>query len=523
VTREGSGSAEWLRLTAAAQVAGVSTAALRRRAEAGDLPCYRRPGGPRFVRRRDVESLRDAEAARTSARHPDGDGVGASADSPSGAPPATVARSRAGAAQPRTDAATLRDRLYDLARALSQTVDLPETVDLLASGLLELADAVDCDIWMPEGDHLRCVVSCDVQGFDRSVAGRTLPLERYPLTQRILDSGRPFAIDSLNSAGLAQSEREPMLAWGFASFLSVPMVSAGNLVGLIDLYDVVPRDFSRLRDALGPSNDILTGAFAKAALLDRLEQSNRELRRQNRRLGSLVSAGRTLTSTLVLEDVLPTVARTAAEALGSDECVIWEYDHAADVIVDRSFYSPESDSYEGLGSQTVALRDNPGYRALLASPDAVEETISDPELDPQSRESMVHWDERTCLTVPLRFGDDVMGLLVLIETRAERHFTSAERELARAIADQAAIAIHNARLYRELEQRQRETELLNEIARKITSTLRVEDIADTTLAELRRLVPFDRASLVMADERASSPPSSRRTAAAASRADTSAR
>ncbi|MGZ4199562.1 MAG: diguanylate cyclase, partial [Thermoleophilia bacterium] len=220
-----------------------------------------------------------------------------------------------------------------------------------------------------------------------------------------------------------------------------------------------------------------------------------------RRLASLVSAGRSLTSTLVLEDVLPAVARTAAEALGSDECVIWEYDPTADVIVDRSFYSPESDSYEGLGSQTVSLADNPGYRTLLASPEAVEETISDPDLDPQSRQSMAHWDEKTCLTVPLVVGDEPMGLLVLIETRAERHFTAGERELARALADQAAVAIHNAKVYRELEQRQRETELLNEIARKITSTLRVEDIADTTLAELRRLVPFDRASLVMVDER----------------------
>ncbi len=471
---QGSGSADWLRLPAAAAAAGVSPAALRRRADAGDLPCYRRPGGPRFVRRRDAEALRDAAQ-------------------PLGAPPA--------AAPSGGDAAGMREGLDDLARRLSQTVDLPETVDLLASGLRELADAVDCDIWMPEGDRLRCVVSCDVQGFDRAVAGKTMPLERYPLTQRILDSGRPLAIDSLRTASLEQAERDAMLAWGFASFFSIPMVSAGSLVGLIDLYDVVPRDFSRLSDALGPSNDILAGAFAKAALLYRLEQSNRELRRQNRRLASLVSAGRSLTSTLVLEDVLPAVARTAAEALGSDECVIWEYDPATDVIVDRSFYSPESNSYEGLGSEILALRDSPGYRILLASAEAVEETISDPELDHQSRESMERWEEKTCLTVPLVVGVEVMGLLVLIETKAERHFTSEERELARALADQAAVAIHNAKVYRELEQRQRETELLNEIARKITSTLRVEDIADTTLAELRRLVPFDRGSLVMIDER----------------------
>ena len=467
-----SGSASWLRVPAAAAVAGLSPSALRRMTDTGALPCYRRRGGPRWLRRRDAEALR-------TGRSPD---------------------SRAGAPVPVAGANELREALLDLVRRLSVTVDLDETVGLLAAGLRDLADAADCDIWMPEADHLRCVASCDVQGFDRSAVGRTLPIEDYPLTQKILADGRPVAIASLREAQIAPAERAAMHSWGFESFLSIPMVSARGLVGLIDLYDIVPRDFSPLGDALGPSGDILAGGFAKAALLDRLEQGNRELRRQNQRLASLVSAGRSLTSTLVLEEVLSAVARTAAAALGSDECVIWEYSPEDDAIVDRSFYSPEADSYVGLGSETVALSDNPVYRRMLASAEAVEETISDPRLDPQSRESMERWGEKTCLTVPLVVGPETVGLLVLIETGAERRFTSEERELSRALADQAAAAIHNARLYRELEQRQRETELLNDIARKITSTLRVEDIAEATLTGLRGLVPFDQGSLLLIDE-----------------------
>ena len=471
MTRQ-SGSASWLRVPAAAAVADLSASTLRRMADSGALPCYRRRGGPRWLRRRDLETL-------SAGRPPD---------------------ARAGAPEPYAGAAELREGLLDLVRRLSATVDLHETVDLLAAGLRDLADAADCDIWMPEADHLRCVASCDVQGFDRAVVGRTLPLETYPLTQKILADGRPVALASLHDAQIVPAEHDAMRTWGFESFLSIPMVSAGDLVGLIDLYDVVPRDFSPLGDALGPSSDILAGAFAKATLLDRLEQSNRELRRQNERLASLVSAGRSLTSTLVLEEVLSAVARTAAAALGSDECVIWEYSPEDDAIVDRSFYSPAADSYVGLGSETIALRDNPTYRRLLASAEAVEETISDPRLDPDSRESMEKWGEKTCLTVPLVVGPETVGLLVLIETRAERHFAREERDLTRALADQAAAAIHNARLYRELEQRQRETELLNEIARQITSTLRVEDIAEATLTGLRRLVPFDRGSLILIDE-----------------------
>ena len=131
----------------------------------------------------------------------------------------------------------------------------------------------------------------------------------------------------------------------------------------------------------------------------------------------------------------------------------------------------------------------------------VQELLSDPDLDPASRRSMETWGEKSVLNVPFSFGDEPLGLLAIVETETERRFTSEEVELVRGIGEQAAVALHNAKVYRELEQRQRETELLNEIARKITSSLRVEDIAEATVAELRRLVPFDRASLVLIDER----------------------
>ena len=130
--------------------------------------------------------------------------------------------------------------------ACRTTVDLHETVDLLASGLRELADAVDCDIWMPEGDRLRCVVSCDVQGFDRAVVGKDPAARTLPAHAAHPRLGRPLAIDDLrDGAARAGRARRHARAGASRASSSIPMVSAGSLVGLIDLYDVVPRDFSR--------------------------------------------------------------------------------------------------------------------------------------------------------------------------------------------------------------------------------------------------------------------------------------
>ena len=77
----------------------------------------------------------------------------------------------------------------------------------------------------------------------------------------------------------------------------------------------------------------------------------------------------------------------------------------------------------------------------------VVETISDLTLPADVRESMEYHGEKTCLTVPLSFGEERLGMLTLIETAAERVFADTELEFARGLGEQAAMAIHNARLF----------------------------------------------------------------------------
>ena len=65
---------------------------------------------------------------------------------------------------------------------------------------------------------------------------------------------------------------------------------------------------------------------------------------------------------------------------------------------------------------------------------------------------------------------------------ARLHHTS-EIELAKGLGEQAAAAIHNARVFAQLGLRTNETELLNEIARKATASLNVVDVARATTDE----------------------------------------
>ena len=106
----------------------------------------------------------------------------------------------------------------------------------------------------------------------------------------------------------------------------------------------------------------------------------------------------------------------------------------------------------------------------------VEEHLSDDQFFDDVRDSMERFGEQSCLTAPLYFRDEPLGLLVLIETERERHFTPEELELAQALSEQAAIAIHNARLFRRQEMQNRRLVALSEVSRAISACLNSEEV-----------------------------------------------
>ena len=98
---------------------------------------------------------------------------------------------------------------------------------------------------------------------------------------------------------------------------------------------------------------------------------------------SLLHAGRSITSSLVLQDVLDTVAREVVDTLSAGYCVIWEFVEDEDLLLERAGYgTDEGFSIEG---EEVLLTERPREREILFGSEPVIETLSDPELDPESQ------------------------------------------------------------------------------------------------------------------------------------------
>jgi HD-GYP domain-containing protein (c-di-GMP phosphodiesterase class II) len=275
--------------------------------------------------------------------------------------------------------------------------------------------------------------------------GTEYSLDDYPNDRAIMERGAPVE-DHIQDPELAPDVRESMLEFGYDTCLTVPLVFRGEPLGTMELLVMGDgaRRFTPSEVGLARGLAELAGAALHNARSFRREQAH------SLELETLLEASKAMASTMELGEVLGQLAQRAAVSLGAKSCLIYEYDEERDVTILRSTFSPaggDQDTENRVGTE-YDLTKYPSDRDVILRGEVVEEHISDQEMGADVRASMEEWGEAACLTVPLVFRGRSLGIMELIETERERRFTGGEIRLARALAEQAAIALNNARLYR---------------------------------------------------------------------------
>src|SRR5262249_21878221 len=104
--------------------------------------------------------------------------------------------------------------------------------------------------------------------------------------------------------------------------------------------------------------------------------------------------------------------------------------------------------------------------------------------DPAAHARLDSSSDRTILALPLLVQDRIIGALSLRDVTG-RVFTAEDVRLAQALADQAALALENARLYVQADRRRREAEALARAGRSLTESLDLTDVAARIVANVR--------------------------------------
>ena len=359
----------------------------------------------------------------------------------------------------------------DVAASITSSPDLQETLDLIVRRTAEAFDVWECDLfeYSPESDSITgtALWARTVSEADRQWLGSSVSLDEWPAYRSALEEGL-LVVEYVDDPALDEVSRAAMREWGETAVLTAPLRFGDRILGCLSLVD--KREGRRFT---AEESDAVRALADPVAIALHNARTYRHQEERARHLSSLADASRAITSSVVLEDVLQLVTERAARALGAQQCMVYEYDAEQDAIISRALYEApgyEDPDYEGLGT-VYPLDEYPSDRAILLGRRIVIEHASDEEFFPDSRETMERFGEKTCLTAPLYFGEEPLGMLVFIEIEQERRFTDEEIALAQALAEQAAIAVHNARLFRRQELQNRRLVALAEVSRAISATL----------------------------------------------------
>jgi len=243
---------------------------------------------------------------------------------------------------------------------------------------------------------------------------------------------------------------------GYRSFIQVPMLRGNDVLGVVSVTRTRPGAFAVAEAALLQTfADQAVIAIENVRLFKELEARTQDLTRSVGELRALGEVGQAISSTLDLRTVLSTIVARATQLSRTDAGVIYEYDERRELFEPRATERLEEDIVQALVA--TPIRKGEGATGKLAD---VREPIQVSDVRDiaqafQAREVLVRTGYRAALAVPLMREDRLLGgLTVFRKTPGE--FAPEVIDLLRTFATQSALAIQNARLFREIEVKSRE-------------------------------------------------------------------
>jgi PAS domain S-box-containing protein len=223
---------------------------------------------------------------------------------------------------------------------------------------------------------------------------------------------------------------------GIRSVVALPLVSKDRLVGSLNLGRLAPEAFCASDLAvLEPVARHVAIAVDNARLLE-------DVRRRSREFESLLEVGRSIVERHALADLLPLVTRSVNRVMRTDHCALLLRSGERVVVA----------AHEGLEPEVVeAIKDFRVGQGLTGR--VIEEgraVVSHDMLhEPSAAFGSIirQFGYRSFLGVPLRRGAEILGALEVITRDEVRRFGPEDHHLMGAFADQAAVAIENARLF----------------------------------------------------------------------------
>jgi len=391
-----------------------------------------------------------------------------------------------------------------------------------------------------DAEHQQLVVTAEYCAPGRpSALGAVIPIAGNQATQYVLERRVPLAITNAQADPRQAVIHDLEKQRGTVSLLIVPVIANDQVIGTIGMDSLEPREFTYTEMALAENvaravsqalqnaqlyaaaqRELAERKRAEAALMElneTLEQRVNErttqledlmvslqreiaerkeaeewIRREAARTQSLVHSAARLNAQLDLEAVLNAVCAETARALNIQAVSIFFYDQLTEELRLTAGIGLSPERKQGLLPMPRTFYDEAVQQMgnVIVLPDL--QAISGPAGIAAYIQAGIH----TLVLAGMEREDQLIGTLTLMTFDAPRHFSDDELALLQGMADQAALAITNARLFEERQQAESQLRryaqrlmALSNIGQRVLASLDVDVVLRQIIDELLPLLP----------------------------------
>ncbi len=304
--------------------------------------------------------------------------------------------------------------------------------------------------------------------------------------RRALERGEPY-----NQVTRVYNPRQGR--WRWVQTISNPGYDSA---GRLSHFDGMVIDLTEQKEAELALQEI------NATLEARVQARTEEIERRQQVAESLRDIISMINSNMPLDAFLKRAVELAAKQLGAGACVLHHFDLENEVVTHVASYGMEGIFTTGSQRQLSALRYSGGENYLQALrnrqpiygnypplPERVEEIRRDPTIPESIKRERIALRERYAgsFAVPLYIQEKLYGGMVFYYTEPQ-DFHEEQIQLGLAFAEQVAIALENARLLQETEQRRSVAESLRETLYILNTARPLDEILRHIVSQARQLL-----------------------------------
>lgn len=363
--------------------------------------------------------------------------------------------------------------LAEVAQEISATLELQGVLDRIAHQAMEILNAMTSAVYVPDPDFKTLIAITAIGAEADEIKADPLTIGEGILGNIALKKVAEIANDAsenpnaITISGTEDHSDEHLMA--------APILSKDQLSGLLVVWRVGEN-----QEFVEAELEFLESLAQQASIAVENARLFQETQARAEELAVLNDLARTLSTQLNVDQVLQKTYKGVARLIDAKNFFIGLYNpekyeltyplNVTESTVDKEITTVSADS--GISGYIFRTK-----KPLLIKSD-MQDWLEEHNMEPVG-EIAESW-----LGVPLMIGEDFLGVMAVQDYQQPGAYSEHELDLLSAFASQAAIAIQNARLFRDAQSRARREKLLREITSHIRATNDPETIAKSAVREL---------------------------------------